>query len=101
MSFYYRNLDVLSYNEDLETIFTIPNFPVYMGAIDHDPENDIFLDMNFQISKSTGMVQINPLPSLSLVYLESHNPGIVGNSWKNHHAELSSFVLKNGKNKVS
>jgi hypothetical protein len=95
---YNRNSDVLSGSEDLEIIYTIKNFPVYMGATEESFENDQFTDLNYQISKSTGMVQINPLVNLNIVYKSSHGPGLIGNIWKNHHQALSDFLLQFNKN---
>ena len=97
---YFRNNDVLSGLEDLETIYTIKNFPVYMGATDGKKEEDQFADMCFQISKSSGMVQLNPLVDLNVVYQSSHNSGAIGQVWKDHHQALANFIIKFGKNSV-
>lgn len=97
---YCRNFDVLSKNQDLETIYTIKDFPVFMGSTYDDISNDLFVDLNFQISKSSGLVQINPLVNLDIVYKETHNPGKIGNSWKMHHQKLSDFINKFNKSKV-
>ena len=51
-----RSYDVITGNDDLETIYTISNFPVFMGVTTEPIENDINFPMNFQISKGTGMV---------------------------------------------
>ena len=90
---YARNNDVISGVQDLELLYSIKNFPVFMGASENSQEDDIFIDLNFQISKSTGMVQINPLIDLSIVYLKSHNPGTIGQIWKTHHEALADFLL--------
>lgn len=97
---YARNNDVISGAQDLELLYSIKNFPVFMGASENSQEDDIFIDLNFQISKSTGMVQINPLIDLSIVYLKSHNPGTIGQIWKKHHEALADFLLKFDKKKV-
>lgn len=89
-----RSHDVITGNDDLETIYTIPNFPVFMGVTDQEIKEDIKFPMNFQISKSSGMVQINPLVPLNLVYQNSHNSGIIGKTWSEHHKSLSNFILK-------
>jgi len=90
---YYRNSDVITGLEDLENIYIIKNFPVYMGATDQTKEEDQFVDMRFQISKSSGMVQINPLVDLNVVYQKSHNSGAIGEVWKDHHKAFSNFIL--------
>ena len=95
-----RSHDVITGNDDLETIYTIPNFPVFMGVTDKDIEQDIKFPMNFQISKSSGMVQINPLVPLNLVYQNSHNSGIIGKTWSDHHKSLAAFILKHNPENV-
>lgn len=91
---YYRNSDVITGSEDLENIYTIKNFPVFMGATEQPYEEDQFVDMCFQVSKSSGMVQINPLVNLNVVYQSSHNPGTIGQIWKDHHKALSDFIME-------
>jgi 2-polyprenyl-3-methyl-5-hydroxy-6-metoxy-1,4-benzoquinol methylase len=95
-----RNNDVISGQLDLELIYTIKNFPVFFGTSENAIEDDKFIDMSFQISKSTGMVQINPLVDLNIVYQSSHSPGTIGQIWKNHHQALSEFLLKFNKNLI-
>ena len=89
-----RSHDVISGKEDLETIYTIPDFPVFMGVTTSSQSEDIKFPMTFQISKSTGIVQINPLVPLDLVYQKSHNSGIIGKTWQEHHKKLSEFIMK-------
>lgn len=95
-----RSHDVITGNDDLETIYTIPNFPVFMGVTDQYIDQDIKFPMNFQISKSSGMVQINPLVPLNLVYQNSHNSGIIGKTWSDHHKSLAAFILKHNPENV-
>ena len=95
-----RSHDVITGNDDLETIYTIPNFPVFMGVTDQAIDQDIKFPMNFQISQSSGMVQINPLVPLNLVYQNSHNSGIIGKTWSDHHKSLAAFILKHNPENV-
>jgi len=88
-----RNFDIVSGNNDLEPLYTFKNFPVYMGCTDQDPSSDICTDMNWHISKSTGMIQLNPLVPLEIVYQSEHNPGTTGKAWLDHHKAFSNFVL--------
>jgi 2-polyprenyl-3-methyl-5-hydroxy-6-metoxy-1,4-benzoquinol methylase len=97
---YKRDEDVISGQADLELIYSIKNFPVFVGISEDNIQNDKFVNMNFYISKSTGMVQLNPLVNLNTVYQASHNPGTIGQIWKNHHQALSDFLLKFDKNVV-
>lgn len=90
-----RNKCVVSENEDLELIYSLKNFPVFMGCVeDKDSSKDEKLDMNFFISRTTGSVQLNPLVPLSILYKDSHGSGSIGISWQKHHNEFSNFILK-------
>lgn len=89
-----RTKDLLSGQEDLQTIYCIKDFPVFMGTTSNPIEDDLFMDMEFAISKTSGLVQLRTIPSSDLVYMASHGPGAVGNTWKQHHADFASFVTK-------
>ena len=52
---------VISGKEDLELLYSFKDFPVFMGCVDHSPEEDLNVDMNWWISKSTGSLQLNQL----------------------------------------
>ncbi len=56
-----RNHCVISGKEDLELLYSFKDFPVFMGCVDHSPEEDLNVDMNWWISKSTGSLQLNQL----------------------------------------
>lgn len=89
-----RSFDIVSNNNDLETLYTFKNFPVYMGCTDQDISQDLCTDMNWKISRSSGMIQLDPLVPLEIVYQSEHNPGTTGKAWMDHHTEFSKFILK-------
>lgn len=91
-----RSFDVLTKTGELETLITFKNFPVFMGCVDTPAEDDVVVDMNWKISKETGIVQIDPIVDESYVYLASHGSGTVGNIWNNHHKLFSEFVSNSG-----
>ena len=88
----YRNLDVILDSNDLELIYTIKQFPIFMGCVDDDSVHDKFFDMNFCISKSSGIIQLNPIVSLEEVYRNSHGSGKIGKLWIEHNCEFSKFI---------
>jgi 2-polyprenyl-3-methyl-5-hydroxy-6-metoxy-1,4-benzoquinol methylase len=95
-----RDKDIVSGNNDLEPLFSLKNFPGFMGCVDHPQTNDIFSDMNFYISKSSGMIQLNPLLPLDVVYQAEHNPGTAGKAWFDHHNAFATFILRYSPNNV-
>jgi 2-polyprenyl-3-methyl-5-hydroxy-6-metoxy-1,4-benzoquinol methylase len=95
-----RNKDVIYGNEDLEHIYTFKDFPVFMGCTDKPESEDIKADMSWYISKGSGMIQLNPLLPLDVVYVDEHGSGTVGKSWDDHHQAFAEFVCKHNVNKV-
>lgn len=89
----WRNECVIS-KGDLELLHSFKNFPAFMGCSDRSADTDVKSDLNVYISKNTGILQINPLLPLEILYSESHNSGLTGKSWSKHHAELAKFISK-------
>jgi len=94
MNFIKRNKDVITGVEDLEHLHTFKDFPVFMGCTDKDPSTDLLADMSWHISPSSGMIQLNPLVPMDIVYSDGHGSGSVGGSWSKHHKALAEFVSK-------
>jgi hypothetical protein len=89
-----RNNDVVLNQNDLEDLHTFTQFPVYMGCTNNDPSEDILFDMSWKISKSSGMIQLNPLLPLDIVYNAEHGSGTIGKLWDEHHEMFCNFVQK-------
>ena len=89
-----RDQDVILEGNDLEPIYCFKNFPVYMGSVEHDLSQDVLSDMNWVISKISGVIQLNPLLPLDVVYPEAHGSGCVGDLWMSHHSALAKFIRK-------
>lgn len=88
----YRNFNIINGQEDLEHLHTFENFPVFMGCTACESESDIVCDMSWYISRSTGIIQLNPLVPEEIIYAESHGAGSVGKIWQQHHREFSKFI---------
>lgn len=88
---------VLTGEPDLENLYTFKNFPIYVGCVDPSlPNNDLFCDMNWGYSPSSGSVQLLDLLDPNLLYREHHNPGTVGKIWKEHHRKFHDFIDRHG-----
>ena len=91
-----RKVDLINGKDDLENIFTIKKFPVFMGCMDDDSDkNDLFEDFIMDISKSTGVVQVRKLIELSTLYDSEHSSGTVGKIWHDHHKAFADFIFNN------
>ena len=95
-----RNKNVINGHEDLEYLYTFNNFPVFMGCMDQPKKDDILADMQWGISKSSGVIQLNSLLPLDILYPESHGSGIIGSLWTEHHKEFSKFIQQQEPNSV-
>ena len=89
-----RNKDVISGNLDLETLYEFKNFPVFMGVTNSKSNTDKFFRMRWQISKGSGMLQLNPLLPLKILYPKSHNSGCTGSLWDKHHNAFANFIYQ-------
>ena len=80
--------------ENYFKIYSIKQFPIFMGAV-----NKFFKvekqDMNFEIDKTTGKVRIYPRVPLKKLYKLSHGEGTTGKTWKKHHKIFFKFCKKN------
>jgi len=94
MNYIQRDKDVITGVADLEHLYTFKDFPVFMGCTDQPREEDLVADMSWHISPLSGMIQLNPLLPLEVVYVEEHGSGTVGDVWNQHHAAFAEFVTK-------
>ena len=86
-----RGNDVVS-GGSLEYLHVMKLFPVFIGCIKDSEEKDLKSDMCWYISKNTGMIQLNPVMPLDLIYQEEHGSGCVGGLWLQHHQEFAKFI---------
>jgi 2-polyprenyl-3-methyl-5-hydroxy-6-metoxy-1,4-benzoquinol methylase len=94
MNYIHRNNDIVLGNNDLEDLHIFKNFPVFMGCTEQNPSDDILSDMSWKISKKSGMIQLNPLLPLDVVYSAEHGSGTTGKAWDEHHAAFAEFIYK-------
>lgn len=89
-----RKQCAISGKGDLEIIDVMPGFPIYMGCVNTLEQDDIFADAVWSISKSSGVIQLENLIPLNLLYQEHHASGVVGDIWMQHHRAFASFLQK-------
>jgi predicted SAM-dependent methyltransferase len=87
-----RKRCVFTDQEDLELLHCFPDFPIFMGCVDHPPEQDLKADMKWHISRSSGSLQLNPLIPLEILYGKGHGSGSVGSIWARHHRAFAKFI---------
>ena len=85
---------VISGTSKLNDLFTYKDFPAFIGCTDQDKEHDIKSDLRIIISEPYGILQVERLLPLEVVYSGFHSEAI-GPTWDEHHIEFSNFVLDN------
>ena len=63
-----RESCVITNSEEIETIFVLKDFPVFIGNTKQKIEDDLFSDMIFDISKECGVIQLKNTISPNLIY---------------------------------
>ena len=89
-----RNKDVIHECEDLEYLDKFDSYPVFMGCVNQPITDDILIDMQWGISKNSGIIQLSSLLPLDVLYSEDHGAGVVGTMWLDHHKEFAKFIQK-------
>jgi hypothetical protein len=96
-----RKSCVITGGDDLETLHSFPNFPVFMGCVDQPESLDLKQEMAWNISRGSGLIQLKKLIPLENLYPESHGAGAIGVLWEKHHNNFAKFISKyNPKNVV-
>lgn len=86
-----RKTSLVTNNANLEHLYTLKNFPVSMGCTNQPRKQDMFADMSFSICKDTGLIQLDNLLPLKIVYQNQHNDG-VGKQWQDHYSAFAQFL---------
>lgn len=89
-----RQTDVVTGSSNLEDLHTLPNFPVFMGSVEHDQADDLVADMSWSISRDSGLIQLKKLLPLDVLYQTQTTTSAVGAIWMAHHKAFAEFVSK-------
>lgn len=95
MDFNSRENSVLTGENNLESIFTLKDFPVSMSCVtkEYNHSNDKYLDMEYQICKDTGIIQLKKYPLFSDMYIIAHNSSF-GNVWNVLFDTMAKKILE-------
>ena len=94
-----RLKNVISQEDDLELLHELKNFPVFMGCVDHGIKEDLCADQSWSISSNNGIIQLNKLIPLNILYQTQH-VGAIGGLWTEHHLKFSKFIQQQAPNSV-
>lgn len=88
-----RDKSCLTNNILKHPLIKIKDFPVFFGCVESQIEEDLKTDMEFFIEKETGLIQLNKLIPLDILYQKQHAFG-VGNIWDSHYKNFAEFISK-------
>jgi 2-polyprenyl-3-methyl-5-hydroxy-6-metoxy-1,4-benzoquinol methylase len=63
-----------------------------MGCTDSEESSDIVADMQWDICRNCGLIQLHTLMPLDLLYYDAHGSGSVGRIWSEHHTAFACFM---------
>lgn len=86
-----RTFDVVTGDANMEDLHTMLDFPVFMGCVDHSEDQDICSELTWQISRTSGFLQLKKLIPLDILYQAQH-AGAVGGIWMEHHQRFATFL---------
>lgn len=87
-----RNYCVVTGSSDFEFLHEVKNFPIFMGCVNTAKAEDVGVNMSWSISRGSGLVQLNNLIPLDILYPESHGSGGIGALWDKHHKAFAHFL---------
>lgn len=92
MKYLQRDISIITGKKNLEHLYTIKNFPVFISyASDKNKKDDINADMSFSICRDSGIIQLDKVLPLEIVYQSEHSIGL-GKVWKYHYKAFSQFI---------
>lgn len=91
MEYVIRDASILTGKKNLEPLHTYKNFPVFFGCVTSDAKDDLRADMSWAICPETGVIQLDKLIPLDILYQEQHVDG-TGPTWKKYYHDLSNYI---------
>jgi predicted SAM-dependent methyltransferase len=99
MKYLKRDRSIITNKKDLEILKVFKDFPVFIGATNQPYKKDLRADLSIAIDKDTGIIQLNKLLPLDIVYSQYHSEAL-GGVWKEHHDLFIAFLSKYKLNKI-
>ncbi len=91
MDYIQRDTSIITGKKNLEPLYTYPNFPVFFGCVDSPAAEDVRADMSWAIDPETGVIQLDQLIPLEILYQSQHVDG-TGPTWKQYYQDLADYI---------
>lgn len=93
MDYIDRKKSIITGKENLEQLYIFEDFPVFFGCVDHGPEKDLRADMSWAICPESGVIQLDKLIPLDILYQEQHVDG-TGPTWERYYHDFADYIKK-------
>jgi 2-polyprenyl-3-methyl-5-hydroxy-6-metoxy-1,4-benzoquinol methylase len=91
--FILRDKSVITDKKNLEILYSLKDFPVFFGCVDSPIEQDLVFDMEWAIDPETGVIQLDKLVPLDILYQSQHVDGC-GPTWLKYYQDFSDYIIK-------
>lgn len=88
-----RNRSIMTGKANLGPLYILKNFPVFCGCVNNRPEHDLRADMSWAICPETGMIQLDKLIPLEILYQAQHfdSTGLI---WQQYYHDFADYIIK-------
>lgn len=93
MEYIARRASIITGKENLEPLYTYKNFPVFFGCVETTPEEDVRADMSWAICPESGVIQIDKLLPLDILYQAQHMDG-TGPTWQAFYDDFAGYIAR-------
>ncbi len=93
MEYVFRKKSVITGKENLKHLHTFKDFPVFFGCVEHSSEKDVKADMSWAICPESGVIQLEKLIPLDILYQEQHVDG-TGPTWEEYYHDFAEYVQR-------
>ncbi len=93
MKYILRDQSVVTGKRNLEHLYTFKKFPIFFGCVDHGSEEDLRADMSWAICPESGVIQLDKLLPLEILYQSQHVDG-TGPTWERYYQDFSDYIVK-------
>jgi len=81
-------------SNNVEKIFSLPSFPIFIGCTDDKREEDVLYDFDIWYCENCDVGQQISIPPFEELYKEQRCFGF-GKVWQDHYQEYAEFIKKN------
>lgn len=93
MEYIKRPQSVITGKKNLEPLYTFKDFPVFFGCVTHPVKQDLRAEMSWAICPETGVIQLDKLIPLKILYQEQHVDG-TGPTWAQYYRDLADYIAR-------